>query len=311
MTTKNCVSSLSHACRRAVAGRLRTAALMFASAAILVVAASCGSSDSTTAVDDGQAPTSGAMPSASAPAESEQPSADPADTAEADGAAMRSALIAEMSDMVGGLTAASSGCVDEVLAGDPALAEALASDAGSVMSPGLLAVIACLTPEEAAVLMPPEGDDAPAPDDFACLMDQLEGKPESQRILAVLSGADASGEGLTLQQSAVLGEAVEACGIETDFSFPDADDGPGSVPSDLNVVGDGRGECTVGLMLYPGDQCSYGSFSMTIREDGAVVVDGSIGGITMGNTVMQSETISLNQFSATRNGTTWTIESLP
>ena len=69
--------------------------------------------------------------------------------------------------------------------------------------------------------------------------------------------------------------------------------------------------CRAGLQLSPGDQCSYEGFSIRIREDGAAVLDGNIGGISMGNTVMNAQSISLNRFRATRRGSTWTIESLP
>ncbi|MDE0607034.1 MAG: RCC1 domain-containing protein, partial [Acidimicrobiaceae bacterium] len=69
--------------------------------------------------------------------------------------------------------------------------------------------------------------------------------------------------------------------------------------------------CAAGLLLRPGDECSTGGFTMRIREDGAAVLDGNIGGISMGNTVMNAQSINLNRFNATRSGTTWTIESLP
>ncbi|MDE0205713.1 MAG: hypothetical protein OXP66_06780, partial [Candidatus Tectomicrobia bacterium] len=69
--------------------------------------------------------------------------------------------------------------------------------------------------------------------------------------------------------------------------------------------------CRMGLQLNPGDQCSYEGFSIRIREDGAAVLDGNIGGISMGNTVMNAQSINLNRFSATRSGSTWTIQGLP
>lgn len=69
--------------------------------------------------------------------------------------------------------------------------------------------------------------------------------------------------------------------------------------------------CRVGLQLSPGDECSYESFSIRIREDGAAVLDGNIDGIRMGNTVMNAQSINLNRLSATRSGSTWTIEGLP
>ena len=71
------------------------------------------------------------------------------------------------------------------------------------------------------------------------------------------------------------------------------------------------GVCRVGLQLNSSDQCSYEDFTIRIREDGAAVLDGNIGGIRMGNTVMNAQSINLNLFSATKSGSTWTIESLP
>jgi len=41
------------------------------------------------------------------------------------------------------------------------------------------------------------------------------------------------------------------------------------------------------------------------------VLDGNIGGISMGNTVMNAQSINLNRFRATKSGSTWTIEGLP
>lgn len=287
-------------------GRVAAAALAVAVTAVAAAAAGCGSAEPSTADDD---TTATAGVTAVAPPTTAASAPDTGETADA-GAAARTALIAELSEAVGGLSAASRSCLDSALQDDPAIAEALVATADPAMSPDLLRLIACLTPEEAAVLMPPDGGAAPQPGEIACLMSELEGEPDGERILAVLTGADVSGQGLTPQQSAVLGAAVADCGIDTDFGFPDAD---GDL-EDMAVepdVGGGWGECTVGLMLYPGDQCSYGTFSMMIRDDGAAVVDGSIGGITMGDTVMQSQSINLNQFSATRNGTVWTIESLP
>ena len=83
----------------------------------------------------------------------------------------------------------------------------------------------------------------------------------------------------------------------------------------MNAAGEpvqtGGGRCRVLLQLDPGDECSYGSFSIRIREDGAAVLDGNIGGVRMGNTVMSAASINLNNFRATRSGSTWTIERLP
>ena len=71
------------------------------------------------------------------------------------------------------------------------------------------------------------------------------------------------------------------------------------------------GMCRMALQLGPGDQCSYEGLSIRIREDGAAVLDGNIDGISMGNTVMNAQSINLNGFIATRSGSTWTIDSLP
>jgi len=82
-------------------------------------------------------------------------------------------------------------------------------------------------------------------------------------------------------------------------------------PSDPVDLREDSAPCTAGLLLHPGDECSTGGFTMSIREDGAAVLDGNIGGISMGNTVMNAQSINLNRFNATRSGSTWTIERLP
>lgn len=69
--------------------------------------------------------------------------------------------------------------------------------------------------------------------------------------------------------------------------------------------------CAVGLMLNPGEGCSYEDFAMSVNGEGAAVLDGNVGGIQMGGTVMSGASITLNQFRASRSGATWTIESLP
>ncbi|MDE2841914.1 MAG: hypothetical protein OXN21_00890, partial [Chloroflexota bacterium] len=53
-------------------------------------------------------------------------------------------------------------------------------------------------------------------DETACLIGELEGTPSGERIFALLSGTDATREGLTVEES----EAVRACDIETEFGFP-------------------------------------------------------------------------------------------
>ena len=122
----------------------------------------------------------------------------------------------------GGLSAGTQDCMLQLLGDDPAFMEAMgrgdAFDEGQ--GPWMLGFIACLTPEEADALTPSGEDPAPDPNDMACLMQELEGTSSGERIIAILSGADTSGEGLTMEESAELGQAVEACGIETDFGFP-------------------------------------------------------------------------------------------
>ena len=215
----------------------------------------------------------------------------------------------------GGFSAGTRDCMLQLLSDDPAIAEQLGQGQAFIDGPAILEVVACLTPDEAAALTPLGEGPPPDTAGLACLIEELVGTSSGERILDVLSGADASGEGLTMEESAALGRAVESCGIETGFGFPDSD-GTGATDdvaqsSDSAGVGGGSGLCTVGLILYPGDECSIGDFTMMIREDGAAVLDGNVGGISMGNTVMEAQSINLNRFSATRSGSTWTIESLP
>ena len=74
--------------------------------------------------------------------------------------------------------------------------------------------------------------------------------------------------------------------------------------------GDGGGSCTVGLELNPGEGCS--GFGYTLHNDsGMLVVNGSIGGITMINTGFDSGSVRLNNLHLTRSGNVWTIVSLP
>lgn len=86
-------------------------------------------------------------------------------------------------------------------------------------------------------------------------------------------------------------------------------------PDDASAAGvetsSASGECAVGMSLNPGDACTYEGFSIMIRDDGAAVLDGSIGGIHMGGTVINGQSINLNRFSASKDGSAWTIESLP
>ena len=72
----------------------------------------------------------------------------------------------------------------------------------------------------------------------------------------------------------------------------------------------GGGPCTVGLEMNPGEGCS--GFGYTLHNDsGMLVVNGSIGGITMSNTRLDSGSVSLNNLRLTRSGNVWTIVSLP
>ncbi|MDE0268527.1 MAG: hypothetical protein OXI96_05770 [Acidimicrobiaceae bacterium] len=121
----------------------------------------------------------------------------------------------------GGFSAGTRDCIVLLLNDDPAIAEVFGRGQTAIEGPAMLEVIGCLTPEEAQALTPPGEGPAPNPTDIACLIEELEGVSSGDRIIAVLSGADTSGRGLTIEESAALGQAVEACGIETEFEFPD------------------------------------------------------------------------------------------
>ena len=134
-----------------------------------------------------------------------------------------------------GFSAGTQECMLQLLTDNPAIAEALGQGQAFIDGPAILKVVACLSPEEAAALTPPGEGPAPNPTDIACLMQELEGTPSGERIIAVLSGVDASRKGLTMEESAALGRAVEACGIETDFGFPDATASPTFTPTPVPV----------------------------------------------------------------------------
>lgn len=122
----------------------------------------------------------------------------------------------------GGFSAETQDCIARLLNDDPTIAEALGQGQQAFINgPAILKVIACLTPEEAQALTPPGEGPAPDTTGIACLTKELEGTSSGDRIIAVLSGSDPTGEGLTIEESAALGQAVEACGIETEFGFPD------------------------------------------------------------------------------------------
>ena len=225
---------------------------------------------------------------------------------------LASVRISMLSAAAGWFSAATQDCITDLLREDPELVETLAQTSEIGGSPQMLNVLACLSPEEAAALTP-DGE-GPPPDTagIQCLIDQLEGTTSGDRIIAVLSGTDPLGAGLTMEESAMLGLAVEACGIESDFGFPEPQDSSApDISSGTDDMTSVSTECAVGLILNPGDECSYDGFTIRIREDGAAVLDGNIGGISMGNTVMDAQSINLNRFSASKSGSTWTIESLP
>ena len=73
---------------------------------------------------------------------------------------------------------------------------------------------------------------------------------------------------------------------------------------------DGGGPCTVGLEMNPGEGCSGSGYTLH-NDSGVLVVNGSIGGITMINTSFGGGSVSLNNLRLTRSGNVWTIVSLP
>ena len=143
-----------------------------------------------------------------------------------------------LSIRAGGFSAATQDCITELLREDSAIVEALGRPGDAEGGPATLRLIACLTPEEAAALTLPGEGSPPNPTDLACLIKELEGTSSGERIIAVLSGADASGAGLTMEESAILGQVVKACGIETDFGFPESEgtESQGLPPEDLRPV---------------------------------------------------------------------------
>lgn len=155
-----------------------------------------------------------APPLTPAPAAGPEPTVTPTISAEA------AAFMAMLEETAGDLSAETEACLMDLFEADPSIAESFGAEE-ELSGPSMLSVIACLTPEEAAALTPP-GESPPDVAGFACLTAELEGAPERERILAVITGDDPSGDGLTPEQSAVLGEAVEACDIDTGFSFPEA-----------------------------------------------------------------------------------------
>jgi len=130
------------------------------------------------------------------------------------------ARISMLSIAAGGFSVETQQCMVELLERDPVLAQALAQPGDVASGPPALRLMSCLTSQEAARLTQAGEGPAPNPDEIECLLGELEGTTAGERIIAVLSGADATGEGLTMEESAALGKAVRACDIETEFGFP-------------------------------------------------------------------------------------------
>ena len=94
-----------------------------------------------------------------------------------------------------------------------------------------------------------------------------------------------------------------------DTTGDSVEDGQTAAPTTTAAPQDSS--CQVGMTLRPGDSCEGDTYAIRINDAGAAVFDGSVGSIDMGSTVFDSNSISLNNLRATRDGTTWTIESLP
>ncbi len=131
--------------------------------------------------------------------------------------------IVMFSEAAGGLSAATRSCLADVFTRNPQVAPSLASG-GSIGQGADLDVVACLTPEEAAAMTPPGADAPPDAAALRCLTEELMKVEGGQEVLRIFNTGDPAG--LTLEQSALLGQAVSACGIETGFTFLD----PGGTP---------------------------------------------------------------------------------
>ena len=154
------------------------------------------------------------------------------------GERLAAARVSMLSIAAGGFSVENRECIAELLETDPALAQALTQPGDVAGGHSTLRLLSCLTPDEAANLTPPGEGPAPNPDEIRCLMDELAGTPSGERIIAVLSGTDPTGKGLTMEESSALGVAVETCGIETEFGFPSPGDteNQGLPPDDLSPV---------------------------------------------------------------------------
>ncbi len=136
--------------------------------------------------------------------------------------------ISMFSATAGGLSAETRNCLADVFTRNPQAAIGFptgnqpSDDAGAAAFEAL----SCLSPEEAAA-MTPEGE-GPPPDTAAlrCLTEELMKVEGGEEVLRIFSTGDPAG--LTLEQSALLGQAVSNCGIETDFTFPN----PGATSSE-------------------------------------------------------------------------------
>ena len=130
-------------------------------------------------------------------------------------------VVAMFSATAGGLSGETRSCLADVFVGDPRGALAFAAGEPSDDAPDSVSVkaVSCFTPEEAAA-MTPEGE-GPPPDTagLRCLTEELMKLDGGEDVLRIISTADPAG--LTQEQSALLGQAVNACGIETEFTFPD------------------------------------------------------------------------------------------
>ncbi len=87
------------------------------------------------------------------------------------------------------------------------------------------------------------GDQLPDLEGLNCLLSHFD---QDSQIVNVLTGNDPEGRGLTFEESAALGEAVAACGIETDFQFgaPPTDELAGE-PIKIGTLIDTTGDLAV------------------------------------------------------------------
>ena len=124
--------------------------------------------------------------------------------------------VAMLASTAGGLSAGSRVCIGEILAANRDVEFAI--QGGIDSNPDLaFEMFACLTDDEMSSLAP---DDDPLPDfdAFACMTEALSALPGGEDIVQVLITGDPAG--LTLEQGAILGQAIEACDIDTGFEFP-------------------------------------------------------------------------------------------